>query len=287
MEKCKCYKNENKKDGLCQKYKSKIDGLSVHCSGFWTEDKIRHFKHYAEMFSTGMKNKWQGRLYYIDLFAGPGKCIIRENQKEIDGTCLEVASLKDKFKKYFFVDKNITCIEDLKKRLEKHNNIEYYNDDCNIAIKKIVEEIPDNSLSLAIVDPDSLQFHFNSYKELAKRKIDLIVNYPICPVGRAFSSVLSKKSNSVILDKFHPGWRDVVDVNKKSWRMAMGDLIKDYINKIERLGYYSNSVKAPFKNDKNATMYYLLMFSKDKRGIEFWDKIINSFKKKKSLQPMF
>lgn len=88
--KCEFYKKgdcEHRKDGICQKYKSKDDNLGLHCSGSWSEDKIRHFKFYTRMFSTGMKNKWP-KLYYLDLFSGPGKCIIRENLKEINGTCL-------------------------------------------------------------------------------------------------------------------------------------------------------------------------------------------------------
>jgi hypothetical protein len=30
-----------------------------------------------------MKKKWVGKLYYVDLFAGPGKCRIRETQEEM------------------------------------------------------------------------------------------------------------------------------------------------------------------------------------------------------------
>jgi len=291
MEKCNFYKKGDciyRKDGLCQKHKSKDDNLSLHCYGFWSEDKIGHFKYYAEMFSTGMKNKWP-KLYYIDLFSGPGKCIIRENLKEINGTCLEVVNLKDKFTQYFLVDKNPLCISNLKQRIGEQNNIKYYNEDCNIAIEKIIKTIPDYSLSLAIIDPDSLQFCFDSYEQLSKKKIDLIVNYPIGPIERAISSVLKKKLDSDTLDKFHPGWKDIV--SKKTWGnskdVVIRNLVKNYINEIEKLGYYSSPSIIPFKNIKNTTMYYLVLFSKDKKGIEFWDKKTNSLKNRNPQRSFF
>ena len=87
------------------------------------------------------------------------------------------------------------------------------------------------------------------------------------------------------MDEFHPGWRDII--NKKPWKTAIIDLVKDYVNKIEGLGYYSNSSIVPFKNIKNTTMYYLALFSKDKKGIEFWDKKTESLKKRNPQRTLF
>lgn len=291
MKKCNFYKGGkciNNKDGICQKYKSKYDNLTLHCSGYWSEVKIDHLKYYAAMFSTGMKNKWPN-LFYIDLFSGPGRCIIREGLKEIDGTPIEIINLKDKFKKYFLIDKNPICINDLKKRVGKKVNVEYYNDDCNVVLEDIIESIPDNSLSLAIIDPDSLQFHLSSYEQLSKRKVDLIINYPIGPIERGIFSVLRKKAGSNVLDKFHPGWKNIVSRRKwgNSKEANIRNLIKDYINRIEKLGYYSSPLMVPFKNIKNTTMYYLILFSKNKKGIEFWRKKTKAFKDKKPQKSLF
>ncbi len=46
------------------------------------------------------QNKWE--LYYVDLFAGPGLCKIRETQKEINGSPL-IALLENDFDKYYFL----------------------------------------------------------------------------------------------------------------------------------------------------------------------------------------
>lgn len=64
------------------------DGLPVRESGTWVEDKLYYLERYLKIFSVGMKNKWGGRLYYVDLFAGPGRCRIRGTHREIDGSPL-------------------------------------------------------------------------------------------------------------------------------------------------------------------------------------------------------
>jgi len=35
-----------------------------------------------DIFSKGMKNRWKGNLTYIDLFSGPGRCLIKPISKE-------------------------------------------------------------------------------------------------------------------------------------------------------------------------------------------------------------
>ena len=65
-----------------------------------------------------MKNKWPGRLYYVDLFAGPGRCRMRETRKEIDGSPL-VALLGFDFAKYFFFEADSTCFQALDARVKR------------------------------------------------------------------------------------------------------------------------------------------------------------------------
>jgi len=284
MVKCEFYNKEGckfNKDGICTKYKSKSDNLSLHCSGEWTKEKVAHFKWYADIFSLGMKNKWPSR-FYIDLFCGPGKSIIREGLEEINGTVLDVLDIREKFTKYFFVDMNKICIESLKKRVGERSDIEFYSSDCNLIIEKIIDSLPSYSLSLAVIDPDSLQFNFKNYGILSRKKVDLIINYPIAPIERAISSVASSNYESRVLDNFHPGWRNII--NKNTWgngkKEKMRKLREDYFQKIRDLGYYSCNIMSPVKNGRNATLYYLIFFSKDKKGIEFWEKQIKSFDEK-------
>jgi hypothetical protein len=47
------------------------DGLTTPEVGGWAETKYRLLALYDELFSTGMKNKWDQRVY-LDLYAGAG-----------------------------------------------------------------------------------------------------------------------------------------------------------------------------------------------------------------------
>src|SRR5713226_5274917 len=80
------------------------DGLTVRDSGVWAKEKLYYLERYLDIFSVGMSKKWPGKLYYVDLFAGPGKCLIRETGEEIDGSPL--IALKFNFAKYFFFEAN-------------------------------------------------------------------------------------------------------------------------------------------------------------------------------------
>ena len=57
------------------------DGLVARDSGVWAKEKLYYLEHYLDIFSVGMNKKWAGKLYYVDLFAGPGKCRIRETER--------------------------------------------------------------------------------------------------------------------------------------------------------------------------------------------------------------
>lgn len=86
------------------------DGLVVKDSGVWAKEKLYYLERYLDIVSVGMKKKWAGKLYYVDLFAGPGKCLIRgTNNEEVDGSPL--IALKFNFAKYFFVESDEKCYQ--------------------------------------------------------------------------------------------------------------------------------------------------------------------------------
>ena len=82
---------------------SSIDGLLVRDSGSWIHRKYFFLKRYMYIFTQGMKTKWH-HLTYIDLFAGPGRCLIRDTNSEVDGSPL--IALGYEFSKYIFVEEN-------------------------------------------------------------------------------------------------------------------------------------------------------------------------------------
>ena len=94
------------------------DGLVARDSGIWVEEKLYYLGRYLKIFSVGMSKKWADKLYYVDLFTGPGRCLIRGTQKEIDGSPL-IALLGFNFAKYFFFEADRPCHEALEERVKE------------------------------------------------------------------------------------------------------------------------------------------------------------------------
>ena len=208
-----CDYKKNAPEGIC-KIKNASDGLPVRCVGLWAKDKYFYLKRYFEIFTSAMKDKWKGELYYIDLFAGCGRCRVRETFEEIDGSALVSLSVKYPFKKYIMVDLDADAVSALKKRVEKipyKDRVKIIPGDCNEKIDKIIAEIPERSLSLAVVDPTGLHITFNALEKLTKdRRIDLVITFP---EGMDIKRNLSKyfKQSHSILDDYigDKGWRQL------------------------------------------------------------------------------
>jgi|SRR5438105_325969 len=98
---------------------STTDGLPIRDSGSWIETKHKLLTYYANLFATGMKNKWASRVY-LELFSGPGRCLIRKSRKEDLGSPLKV--IDHEFTKFIFTEKSLPAAEALAKRLEPHEN---------------------------------------------------------------------------------------------------------------------------------------------------------------------
>ncbi len=62
------------------------DGLPKQSAGEWTIEKYRRMGYYADLFSTGMKNRWDTRVY-VDLYAGAGYTAIEATGEIVRG-CL-------------------------------------------------------------------------------------------------------------------------------------------------------------------------------------------------------
>jgi len=179
-----------------------------------------------------MRLKWQNQLYYIDLFTGPGKCLTREKEEEIDGSPLIALNAPYPFTRSFFVDLNETVLGALSERCKNHpyfNRVKFIHDDCNIAIDEIIADIPQKSLSLAFIDPTGLHFKFTTLKKLAQRRVDLIVTFP---EGMAINRNISQ-----FLQESHCPLDDMI--GDRGWRQfhTGKEIIQYYRSKLVSLGY--------------------------------------------------
>jgi three-Cys-motif partner protein len=255
------------------------DGLVVRETGPWVKDKLHYLGRYLKIFSVGMKNKWAGKLYYVDLFAGPGRCRIRDTQKEVDGSPL-VALLGFDFAKYFFFEVDRTCFEALdaraKKRApQKYDKVKMIYGDCNETIEQV--ELPSLGLGLAFIDPTGIsQISFDTVRKLtADRQIDLIINFPE-GMGIRMNLFQYTQTETNALNRFMGSarWQERYQRSLTSFDQVCREIAKEFLDNLRSLGYLAvDSDWIPVKTDQNMLLYYLLFASKNPRGNDFWRKI--------------
>ena len=271
MQKCtNCDHLTNAPDGICS-LKLAFDGLPLRCIGGWSRAKHYYLRRYIYAFTTGMRLKWHNQLYYIDLFAGPGRCRTRETEEEINGSPLLALNTKFPFTSYFFVESNKRTLNILAERCKSHQlyrKIHFIEGDCNERIDEITSKIPLRSLSLAFIDPTGLHFKFSSMEKLSTtRKIDLIITFPD---GMAINRNIKKflKEDTCPLDEV---------IGDRGWRQFKTgkEIIKYYREKLQSLGYKVKlGDEIPIRSiSKKLPLYCLLFASKHPLGYKFWENI--------------
>ena len=155
---------------------SETDGFPIRDSGAWIETKHKLLTYYSDLFATGMKNKWKSRVY-LELFSGPGRCLIRKTGKEDLGSPLKV--IEKEFTRFVFTEMSVPLAEALARRLEPFSNSscsEIWCGDCADAIKRM--SIPSGSLTLAFIDPTGIgHAPFSLIEDLhRKTRCDLLIN---------------------------------------------------------------------------------------------------------------
>jgi len=262
------------------------DGLPMRESGFWVVEKLDYLKRYIDVFETSMRKKWR-RRHYIDLFAGPGKCVGRKTGVVYLGSPLLALTTKHPFTDYFFVDcdsDNIAVLEQRCGISPLYARIQFEVGDANRVARKIVRQIHSvPSLNLAFLDPDGLELQWNTVATLARiNRLDLIIHYSQMGLNRAMPKVYrSETLTDVDLFFGDTEWRTIYDNYRRHEEQFLHRHLMDhYKSKLRRLGYKETfrddevGAEPLMRNEKNAPLYRLLFASKHPLGLEFWQKVV-------------
>ena len=247
------------------------DGKLAIKVGPWAKDKLYYIKRYCDIFSMGMKNVWPTRTY-IDLFAGPGICVVERTGEEINGSPLVASSCRVPFTDYFFNDVNAKFIESLKSRVQPSEsaNLKYFSEDCNSAVDDLLKKLPAHSLDFCFIDPLNWEINFDSIRKLTEdRRIDLAITFHIGSIKR-----VADKPPQELIDFFpNPGWQLEYEKAAKTHKSTWRALLDAYEQGLRDLGYKEIKDYVLEKNNKNVPLYHLIFASKHPRGSDFWDKI--------------
>lgn len=255
------------------------DGLPIRESGIWAKEKLHYLEHYLNIFFIGMRKKWPGKLYYVDLFSGPGRCHIRETNEEIDGSSL--IALRFNFAKYFFFEKDPDCYKALDARIkarvpEKEKNIVLVQGDCNNEIENI-RPPTSPALGLAFIDPTGIsQISYETIRKLTQnRKVDLLINFPEGMGIRMNLHQYTGKETSALNTFIGTNrWQGRFQKTITSFPQACREIADEYLENLRSLGYQIvDGSQIPVMTNQNHLLYYLLFATKDPKGNEFWKKI--------------
>lgn len=248
------------------------DGLPIRDSGPWIYTKHRLLSYYAELFATGMKYFWPSRIY-LELFSGPGKCIIRDSGKEESGSPLKV--IEHDFTRFIFTEQNVAAAEALARRLECSKNsahAEIWCGDCAEAIQHI--KIPERSLTLAFIDPTGIGHAPFSLVETLHRKTrcDLLINIQhAMGIKMNIHQYTPDSNEQSALTKFlgSDQWKQIP---RHSAREFFREVLDLYKQQLDGLGFSYIGREVLISNQQGSPLYLLLFASKHERGKDFWDK---------------
>lgn len=243
---------------------SMVDNLVLRPSGPWIDRKYHYLRKYLDILTKGMKKRWSGALTYIDLFAGPGRCLIVPGQVERNGSPL--LALGREFARYVFVESDPRCLEALRKRCDaspQHPKIIFLAGDCNA----VIDQVKPDGLSLAFIDPTGIDIHLKTIETLSRgHQVDLLINVQVMDIRR---NLVRYRRPGSKLDRFLGG-----GIETQTLRTPH-DVIALYKKRIHALGYGTVEFKdIMVRNvERNAPLYFLLFASKHPRGLDFWSKI--------------
>lgn len=257
------------------------DQLPVRDCGPWTADKLFFWSKHIDITTTAMvgKPQWKGGLVYVDLFAGPGVCQVRQTSLRLPGSTLIASHAPKPFTKIIAVELDGKNAQALRTRLEASGTATPWrvlDGDCNKLIDQVVAEIPTGALTLAFLDPEGFDAHFDTLRQLADaRRVDFLLLFAdSIDLLRNISQYVNEQQSKV----------DRMLGPRCDWRRAFAELPDQSPPKVRELfeNLYQQQVRTQLGyaalrtkqiSGPHGPLYRLIYASKHERGLEFWDKV--------------
>lgn len=278
--------DDNIVNSLCKLVKGN-DGEKIRCVGSWAYQKIYYITRYFDIFTVGMKNKWN--VNYIEICSGPGRCIYRNESNEYDGTALSILHHKayEYINNILFFDKEVEVVEILNRRINnlKKDKAKAFIADYNnpIAIVDIIKKYNidiTNSLNLIVIDPTDCSVPFETIKIIKDKlvKIDLIINFAYGTdlkrnIVKLVKGELKSAESKYISFLGSNDFINNIECKKLAEQNKIDKLLEKYLENykgnLKKIGLKFVGTSQPIKH------YYTLLFaSASKKGLEFWNKIL-------------
>lgn len=255
------------------------DRLVVSEVGPWASEKHARLQSYIEI-SGGARRKyipppsWHAGAAYIELFSGPGRSLIRDTNRIIDGSPLvahRAAQQTVPFTEMHLNDADPSMSSAVDARLRALGVVPVcYSDPADVAVDKIVAALNPSGLHFAFLDPYNLEgLSFNIIRKLSKLKVDLLIHVSVHDLQRNLDDY-SRPGD--VLDTFAPGWSSHVDRNQ-SISSFRASLMEYWLAEIRKLGKLPARGVELVEGPNGQRLYWLVFASEHDLALRFWEAI--------------
>lgn len=258
-----------------------------------TLEKLEYFKKYIQAYLVATKKL--PIKYYIDAFAGSGKCILCDKKckskgglrcrecgkgKLVDGSAMIALKIKKNFNGYIFIDLNKNSIKELEGFIKElapvlQSKIITKNSDSNVVLIDIYKYIPKYAGCLIFLDPEGPELEWRTIEYLSKiNKADLLILYPYDMALVRLASRYKEKLNKFYGDY---GWikiyKDKENFNPNKRRKALLDF---YQKNLKALGFQyviCKSIRRRLRSGKS--LYHIILVSHHPAAQKIMEHIFN------------
>jgi len=262
---------------------TKPDGLFTPTVREWSLEKYKLVGSYCDIFTNGMKYKWN-QLVYVDLFAGAGYAKIKENNKTYLNSALLAMSIPTPFSKYILCEQDEERFEALSTRVKRdfsHLNYELIKGDSNKNVDRVIKALPpfgkgNTRLPFCFVDPYSLNLNFATIKALGQTLMDFLILQALhMDANRNFDTYLNEENTKIAEYLGINNWRELFEQDGVIYRKDyVKFLAEQYQEQMGKLGYQKAKHMHQIRsNEKNLPLYYLSFYSKHPTGEKFFKEV--------------
>jgi three-Cys-motif partner protein len=268
-----------------EKFRAEDDGLICPEVRSWAETKYRLISLYDELFATGMKDKWDKRVY-IDLYAGAGFSRVKGTGVILKGSPLLALTVAHPFDKYIFCEDDGNLLDALKvrtKRISPNADVVYVPGKCDFKVDDICAAIPRASsnnkvLSLCLADPFDFGLKFETLRKLSSSFMDFLVLLAIgMDANRNYDHYVDGDSTKIDEALGNSEWRErwkTVGVRRSDFRAFLAGEFSKSMESLGYLGQPMDKMKLVRSDERNLPLYYFALFSRHQTAHKFWKDVL-------------
>lgn len=269
-----------------EKLRVEDDGLVCGDVRWWAETKYRLVSLYDGLFATGMKDKWDQRVY-LDLYAGSGYSRIHGTSIVLKGSPILALTVQHPFNRYIFCEQDPTLMAALRTRSARTAptaDVRFILGNCDSAVAEIIAQVPKPSinntvLALCFVDPFDFGIKFETLRKLSSSFfVDFLVLLAIgMDANRNYDHYVDGDSTKIDEALGNAEWRTrwkEMGARRKEFRPFLASEFSKSMESLGYLGQELDQMKQVRSDEKNLPLYYLALFSKHETAYKFWRDVL-------------